>query len=499
MPLRISMLKSLEFENFKSWGGRHRLDFGRITGLFGANSSGKSSILQLLLLLKQTAESQDPQAVLHFGSGTTSYMDFGGFIDIVTDHDLSKNFSYCLSWSPDSRAQRYFDSRVDDIVLSGTIIASDGLRGEEISVSRLKYAIECSLDAEIDSSLHSSFGSLTETVSGVLSVSLDRQHTDTYTLTVDFDGDVSDFFNSDDALAPIGLYRIRPEDMDAVIHGLDLRVTMNIEDESRSEEIESEYKVSSYTIEHAMERVSMQTSRLLERIVYLGPLRNYPLRDYRWTGVAPATVGHRGEQAIQVLLADKSARIDVVSKWLRRLGVAASLSLRQVGQGARIWEPMVRQQGGSTAVNLADVGFGVSQILPVVVALLSAPSGSLVILEHPDIHLHPRAQAELADLLIEIASTNEIQILLESHSEHLLARIQRRISESARGKGSLEPEDARLYFCEQANGKSKLTPLEVQASGVIANWPRNFFGDMLTERMALSGFYPDSSDQTADS
>ena len=179
---------------------------------------------------------------------------------------------------------------------------------------------------------------------------------------------------------------------------------------------------------------------------------------------------------------------------MRTLRMADSLSLERVGDGARIWEALVEQKDGGATVNLADVGFGVSQVLPVIVALLSAPPGSLVILEHPEIHLHPSAQGELADLLIEVASAGEIQILVESHSEHLLARIQRRIAESARGDSELKlaPEDVRLYFCEQEQGKSKLTPLEMQPSGVISNWPDDFFGDMLAERMAMSGFYPKS-------
>ena len=78
------MLHSLEFENFKSWAGPHRLEFGRITGLFGANSSGKSSIIHLLLLLKQTVESPDSTLVLNFGGSPSEYIDFGSFKDIVT-------------------------------------------------------------------------------------------------------------------------------------------------------------------------------------------------------------------------------------------------------------------------------------------------------------------------------------------------------------------------------------------------------------------------------
>ena len=101
-------------------------------------------------------------------------------------------------------------------------------------------------------------------------------------------------------------------------------------------------------------------------------------------------------------------------------------------------------------------------------------------------------------MLIEVTNAGEIQILVESHSEHLLARIQRRIAESARGNGSLAPEDVRLYFCKQEQGKSELEPLKIQPSGVITNWPDDFFGDMLAERMAMSGFYPKSGDRATD-
>ena len=488
------MLKSLEFENFKSWGGRHCLDFGRITGLFGANSSGKSSIIHLLLLLKQTSESQDPDAVLNFGSAVRSYIDFGGFLEIVNEHDLSKQFSFAVDWLPDRQSERYRSSAIHGITLSATIAASVGHRGEEIAVRNLKYQMECSFDADTDGRFRGYHTSVTDALTGILSASLERNGNGAHSLQLEFDGDVYEFSEIDDAHAPTGLYRIAPEDIDVVCQNFELREKMDIENSG----IETEISVSSYTIERTIERVLNYTSQLLDRTVYLGPLRDYPRRDYRWTGVAPATVGTRGEQTIQALLADKSARISVVSEWLRQLGVAESLSLNQVGQGARIWEPLVVQQDGSTLVNLADVGFGVSQILPVIVALLSAPSGSLVVLEHPDIHLHPKAQSELADLLIKVANTKDIQILIESHSEHLLARIQRRIAESTRGDGGLKAEDVRLYFCEQRQGRSKLTPLEMLPSGVITNWPDDFFGDMLAERMALSGFYPKSDDRATD-
>ena len=487
------MLKSLEFENFKSWGGRHRLDFGRITGLFGANSSGKSSIIHLLLLLKQTAETRDSSLTLNFG-GDNSYIDLGSFIDIVTGHDVTNSLSYSMHWKPKTGSGQLSHSDIDDIELSNVIQAVDESRGEEVFVKKLGYKIYCSVSAETIHDDNSEGAPRTLYIGhfmGPLSITLTRNDTEHYTLESSFDSaSFHSEYRNNKSKTPLGLYRLHPETIGDA--SFDLKEEIEVDDQP------TKIGASSYYLEWAIEDAENNATQLLRDMIYVGPLRDHPNRNYTWTGVAPATVGQRGEQAIQLLLADKSERILAVSKWLRQLGIAQSISLERISPGARVWEALVEQEDAETPVNLADVGFGVSQVLPVIVALLSASAGSLVILEHPDLHLHPRAQAELADLLVEVASAGEVQILVESHSEHLLARIQRRISESSRGEGSLSPEDVRLYFCEQKQGKSKLTPLEMQPSGVITNWPRDFFGDMLAERMALSGFYPKSEDRTAD-
>lgn len=496
------MLHRLEFQNFKSWAEPCDLRFGRLTGLFGANSSGKSSIIHLLLLLKQTVESPDSTLVLNFGGSPSEYVDFGSFKDIVTDHEISKEITYRLSWAPDATSTEYRAASVENIDLSTDLKALRRRRGEEVVVNRLKYDINLAENAS---------DSMRRYLAGLPSsfaVEASRGPRGGYTLELAISKEGEEqLFRSKQSLSvygPIGLYRLSPR-ADREIFKL-LRSKYNLDDFGME-------GFALWTLRDAMTQVANYATQLLRRVVYLGPLRDYPHRNYAWTGAIPATVGHRGEEAIQVLLAGtsqkpsarradgafprRSATPDVVTHWLRRLRIAESLSFEQVGRGARIWEARLHQQHGG-AQNLTDVGFGMSQVLPVIVALLSAPRGSLVVLEHPEIHLHPRVQSDLADLLIDIANAGEIQILVESHSEHLLARIQRRIAEANRNGGGLTPEDVRLYFCELERGKSKLTPLEMQPSGVITNWPPDFFGDMLADRMALSGYYPEPEDLVAD-
>jgi predicted ATPase len=125
---------------------------------------------------------------------------------------------------------------------------------------------------------------------------------------------------------------------------------------------------------------------------------------------------------------------------------------------------------------LTDVGFGLSQVLPVVTLLQYVPDGSTVILEQPEIHLHPLAQAGLADVIIQAATARKMQVIIESHSEHLLLRLQRRIAEE-----TISANDVKLYFCDAPRGKSTLTPLDLDLFGNINNWPENFMGDAFSE------------------
>jgi predicted ATPase len=170
-----------------------------------------------------------------------------------------------------------------------------------------------------------------------------------------------------------------------------------------------------------------------------------------------------------------------VAEWLKELGLIESFQVRPITKGGRLFQVWVRRASRAAEVLITDVGFGVSQILPVITLCYYAPEGSTLLLEQPEIHLHPKVQAGLADVLVDAMKTRNIQIILESHSEHLLRRLQRRVAEERLG-----PEQAALYFCFTEEGESRLTPLEMDLFGNIKNWPQDFFGDEFGEIAAMS-------------
>ncbi|MCU0284892.1 MAG: AAA family ATPase [Acidobacteria bacterium] len=145
-----------------------------------------------------------------------------------------------------------------------------------------------------------------------------------------------------------------------------------------------------------------------------------------------------------------------VSYWLKEMKLIDSYKLRPVADHRRDYEMKVKKNPTSPEVFITDVGFGVSQVLPVVVLCYHMPKNSIILLEQPEIHLHPSVQAALADLFIEIISKRDIQIILESHSEHLLRRIQRRIAEQ-----KIDPGQVSLYFCQMENDASAIEKLQM--------------------------------------
>jgi len=163
------------------------------------------------------------------------------------------------------------------------------------------------------------------------------------------------------------------------------------------------------------------------------------------------------------------------------MGLIDSFAVRPIGRNRKEHEVRIRQASGMPDVLITDVGFGVSQLLPVIIQCYYAPRGSLIIFEQPEIHLHPRVQAALADVFLDATLENDIQILVESHSEHFIRRLQRRVAEQ-----QVNHEQISLYFVNQDQGKSNLTPLIVDGGGQIVNWPRHFFGDELGELAAIA-------------
>jgi predicted ATPase len=169
---------------------------------------------------------------------------------------------------------------------------------------------------------------------------------------------------------------------------------------------------------------------------------------------------------------------EIIALKLKEMGLIDGFKVSPISEQRQEYEVKVLTKGSQDWVDLPDIGFGISQVLPVLVQCFYAPAGSIILMEQPEIHLHPNAQSALADVMIDVINAKEngidrnIQLIIETHSEHFLRRLQRRIAENAISQNKVS-----AYFANIVKNPAKLEPLQIDIFGNILNWPENFFGD----------------------
>jgi predicted ATPase len=451
------MLTHLRIKNFKSWEDTGRIRLAPVTVFFGPNSSGKSSLGQFLLVLKQTAESTDRTQVLR-----TSYenapADVGDFSELIHHHDTSRELVFELGWRQE-RQLEIEDAKDPQIRYSSRQVTFDAeiyqpqSGRERMRVRRFAYSLG-------DDSARATFAAGMEP---------DPRRASRYRL--DFRG-FTPVHNRGRAweLPPPARFYGFPDEAVAYFQNTDF-----------------------------LPDLSLALERTLGTLSYLGPLRVDPKRTYNWLGGEPPDVGTAGEETIQAILAGADRRInlrhkerlrslpEMIAYQLKALGLIESFRVVAIAKNRPEHEVRVKVHGSKDEVLLTDVGFGISQVLPVLVQSFYAPPNSTVLMEQPELHLHPRVQMELADFFVAAAGARQeatqgksverrTQFLIESHSEHFLRRLQRRIAEQR-----LVPEQVALYFCEMKRGQSTLRELDVDLFGNIHNWPQDFFGDPMED------------------
>ncbi|HYR43814.1 MAG TPA: DUF3696 domain-containing protein [Terriglobia bacterium] len=442
------MLTKLRIQNFKAWKDTGEIRLAPITVFFGANSAGKTSLLQFLLMLKQTAESPDRRRVLHPGDDR-SLVELGTFEDLIFEHDPNLKLEFEVAW-----------------VLPKTLRFNDPLKGKSYQGDEINFSANLASvdDTQVVNWLD--YKLRRETGDVAVSVRMARRNSKSVEYELSAEGY--------DLVRIQG--RVWPLPSPTRFYGF-------------PDEVPTRYQNAAFTND-----LALALEQQLERLTYLGPLRDVPNRIYAWAGDYPEHVGRNGEGTVAALLAGAKREFslgykkkahpfqEVIARWLKQLGLLDSFKARKLAAGRKQYEIRVRTKGGSGEVDLPDVGFGISQVLPVVVECFYVKRNSTVIIEQPELHLHPRVQSELADLFIEAIRTWEkgeprsIQFIVESHSEHFLQRLQRRIAE-----GDVKTTEVALYFCESDAHGSKLRPLEVNLYGEIVNWPDEFFGDPMQD------------------
>ena len=239
-------------------------------------------------------------------------------------------------------------------------------------------------------------------------------------------------------------------------------------------------------------RLPEAVSQSVSESIHLPGLRGNPERTYKRTGTGPLFPGLFVEYPASIISEwgeTEDGRLQDLAGDLLRLGLTWKVRARpltdtdlevHVGRLAR------PGRGGSRdLVNIADVGFGVSQVLPVLVALRAASPGRLVYIEEPEIHLHPRAQVALASILADAAKRG-VRVVAETHSDLLLLGVQTLVAQR-----DLSPSDVKLHwFKRDDRGVTRVLSADLDKAGTFGEWPEDF----ADERLKAQAQYLDAAE-----
>ena len=525
------MLQSLELENFKAFGERAHIPFAPITLIFGENSAGKSSILQALNLLKQTQESRETGAPL-LPRTENGIVDLGSFQEMIFDHDLEQKILIRVKTTMDRREMLRLPYRENEIAIEFSFerpsleeeIRLDYIeiyygniskriakfqpldpteRSKEFSQrtpffrdmffrdprsfspSKLT-ALKCVWLTEETEYWEHEFKWFTENKDIIFKRVEERLEdlTDSNEVLQEDNNRIREELNSlekDSFDLEAYISKRSSEEMNTVlgIQGfLPIRIMSNRRNSWITVLRPSELRRAKiFDVGQLAGAAGQALERTLEALFPMGPFRRPPERWYIFRGTSPQDVGYRGD-LLPDLLFRRRDLVKESNEWLKRLEMGYELKVEPVGTySGDLFEMRLIDTRRKEPVNVAlpDVGYGISQLLPFVVQSLVSEE-QIISIEQPEVHVHPRLQADLGDLLAK-AIESDNQFIVETHSEHLVLRLQRLVREK-----EIKPEDISIIYVSRGPEGAEVQRLHLDEKGYFINdWPGGFFPERLNE------------------
>lgn len=427
----------LTVEGFKSIKKVLDFEFSPLTFLAGVNSSGKSSLIQVLLLLKQTLNSKD----------------------IVS---LNGPYVYAESFKDLLFGKKQGDLKIE--------IAASASEMQEMSIR--KFAALLGKKGQVDK--------MTTTIVFRVNGKVKLSH-----LNLQLDGKQSESYSwCIDAVPATNFYELHvkqvtvdgvelTKDIDRCVPRFENFIPLYIEENQKEDASVMGVSVSKSV---ATEALLIYLREMLNSLFYIKALRVEPdLKKSYNTAVNRAYIDPDGQNLQFVynekkneLVRDNETLRHALVRWLgSELKLSESIEIKQDEE--KLYHTLLRMQKGLD-VDLCQVGFGVSQVLPILVQGLLTPKGGTLIVEDPEVHMHPSVQAGLVDFFIEMIRDGK-RVIVETHSDHIITRLRRRVAEK-----TFNPNDVNLCFVSMVSEQGSLyTSIDVQEQGNLrAPLPKGF-------------------------
>jgi len=537
-----SLIKALALKNFKGFSNEVRIELRPITLLFGANSAGKSSVLQALQYMREILERHNANADRTLQGGDA--VDLGGFLNLVHGRDEQRHIEIDVEMQlgsmsiPELVPDAFEDWQTSDKNVWWMYETLQAVR-RKVSTVGVRLTVGWSEQRELPIVLGYQVSTNED---WCLRISASEDGRDAHMqinhgnpiFLVDVAEDevlleeLEDFVSSTDLGETVNTGPQGPDSrqVPASMRSVLQDVLFTVQDAGMARPgdglrawlsgfrgamprldqmlyipapgargAENVYMVREFTAFLSWLTIgpALLLREQLRQLRYVGPLRCIPSRDFGVSLTKNEAAWSDGMAAWEALLTGSQDLVERVSDWMR--------SPSKLSTGYSVARGLVQESDISLAVPKAvgpirkraqlvdaaglthqpqDVGVGIAQVLPVVVAAQDG-GASLVCIEQPELHIHPAVQVRLGDLFIDGALNQDLSFLIETHSEHLILRLLRRIREATESaadgtESSVKPDLVSVYYLAKEDGHVVASAIPVRADGDFDKpWPRGFF------------------------
>jgi len=440
------MLNKLSLSNFKAFQKMEELEIRNLTVVVGRNSCGKSSLMQSLLLLKQTLDSQSTTPLCLEGK----YLKYSNL----------KELSFGLP--PVHTAKIGYELFLSDeeSKVSGKVkIGYKNSKKDELYIPRLsEYSVEIDKDGKV---ISTSFTSMSKSKAKTTFKRFIQHFKD------EGFGQLSD--------AKVLFHKFLPESMQLSF----------IKTSSEGDEELKKIKIPFFTtMDEEMELNSLLNSEL-KSIRYLSPIRATPERAYVHYSQDVSSLNEDGSNSAHILWAKRGSEVkwkqknyklsEAVNQCIDTIGLSQEISPDKVGD--IIYKVGIKESSSGSNVSLADVGFGYSQVIPIILLGLLSSKENLMLIEQPEIHLHPSSAGNLADLFLGFVEDDK-RFIIETHSQEFINKLRLRVIQNPELKKKIN-----IVFVEQNQGESSsIKQFEIDEKGMFPEWPDGFIDE--SEKLA---------------
>ncbi len=491
-----NMLENLCLENFKGFKNLENLKVKPITILCGSNSCGKSSILQSILLLKQTLESQNPNQILLLNG---RFVHLGSFENIIFEKNLDNSlvFEFSFKLTKEDQISTTLNNNVPlrmfiyDLFPHGSF--PPGRRLDDIFIY-IKNVLKAPKHRNRTKNKNSTKAiSIEQFQFSIETIGLDKQKVPGFSIKIQLDDNNLYTISWDNLKNKI---RRDEENSKGEISSVNLKFESLFRFTPIPIKGDFEGLRGLSDVSSGLYRINNLLQAIFSSYSYIGPLREEPSRRYIYEEEI-TEIGIKGEDAAYIYLIEQNNPVlnhyfydtksnsfkqennitlsAAIQEWFNLMNIKGFKSevINEI-----VYLNLNSSSASKTRVSIADVGFGVSQIFPILLEGLRMPQRNTLLLEQPEIHLHPNLQMQLSDYFIALALSGK-KVMVETHSDHIINRLVRRIVEDETGRLK---DLIGIYFISATDSGSVYEEVGIDENFGVTNWPVDFFDQTALEQ-----------------